>query len=830
MPSGSESNRGLLDRVLTMRPSPRVERLRQRYLSSEHTLSTARERVVVRVMRKTEGEAMVTRRAKAFAAVVREMPVSIFPDELFVGWIGSSPYAEDRVSEGTCAMVEGTSTRLDGRSAKLEEILDTLGKSEATRFSVSDEDRRAIREEIIPYWRGTGNWERTRFARNSQLIPPEVTEVLQANTGSAMGRIGEPGGSLTYTHVGHTSANFEKVLKKGYLGIVQDAEDRLNRIDFTDSNELRKISFLKGVILAMEAAAGIGKRFADKARGMAENEGDAVRKAELLKMAGVCDQVPANPARTFYEALQSVWFTFFLHNWECSGSTAPGRVDQYLYPFYESDLREGRITKEEAQELIDCFLMRFAQGMAPNAPLTGASHHIDVGGYRADGSDATNELSYMFIEGMMHTRMVEPNFGVLVHSKTPDDLLIKACRLCSLGTGNPMFLNHDEIVENFLARGTLGGPPVTLEVARKSGVIGCNEPVVHHMEGGFVIGGVLSMPTPLELVLNNGWSRAHKKRLGLETGDPRVFKSFAELQEAFRKQLVWLLRHFNVAANIAEMTIAEMYPTLFQSALLEDCIEKGICREEGGARYNFGCGVGTIGASDVGDSLAAIKRVVFEEKKITMGQLCDALERNFEGCEELHRMLLKVPKFGNDDDDADEQTAWIMHIYCQEIKRFKNTRGGYMLPVQIPLAGYVAVGAATGALPSGRRAGEPLSDGISPTRGSDVEGPTAVLKSVGKVNNAEVSLGQTLNMRIDPAVFKDGDGFKRFADLIRTLVDQKIHHVQFNIVSSETLRAAQREPEKYQDLLVRVAGYCAYFVRLTKALQDGIIARTQHGL
>jgi formate C-acetyltransferase len=333
----------------------------------------------------------------------------------------------------------------------------------------------------------------------------------------------------------------------------------------------------------------------------------------------------------------------------------------------------------------------------------------------------------------------------------------------------------------------------------------------------------------IETVMTNGRKGFPGGLIGPQTGDPREFKNFEEVREAYRKQLAWAFERETIGSNIGERLMAEFDPTVFQSALIDDCLEKGICREAGGARYNFGPFVGGNGGPDAGDSLAAIKKLVFDEKKITMDQLCDALEKNFEGYDDLRQMLLDAPKFGNDDDDADEHTAWVMHTFCQESIKLKNTRGGHKIPVHIPLSSYVRAGWAVGALPSGRLAGEPLSDSISPTQGSDVSGLTSVLKSVGKVDHAEVFAGITFNLRLDPLIFKNDYGFKMMADLIRTFVDQKIHHVQFNIVSSDTLKAAQKEPENYKDLMVRVAGYVARFVELPTQVQDSIITRTVHG-
>jgi len=665
-----EKRETMLKRILTVQPTQRVERQKQCYLNRNLVYSIDRDRIEVRVMKETEGEPMVTRKAKLFAAIVRELPIDIYPDELIVGWYDPMP--------NNCPLpVKCAPT--------LEDNLDILSKRDHNPIFITEEQKRELREEIIPYWRGQGNWEKTRISPiNYDPVPidfpPELWYSLQ---------------SMASWHVGHFIANNEKVLKKGFLGIKKDAEERLARLDHSNPDELKKVPFLQGVIMAMEAAAEIGKRFAARARELAEEEVDTKRKAELLKIAEVCNWVPANPARTFYEAIQSIWFTHILHWWETrdAASISPGRMDQYLYPYFEADIREERITKEKVQELIDCFLLRpswflYSLNSLDGYLLTdtaGIAQHIDVGGLRADGTDATNELSYMILEGMMHTRLVEPNIGVLVHSRTPEDLLIKACQLCALGSGHPIFLNNDNIVVNLLGRGNLGGQPITLEIARKASAMGCNEPSLAGMDSGYCTSvRIQSLPQILESVLTNGRKGFPEGLLGARTGDPRKFKSFEELQEAYRKQLSWAFEKETIATNIGERLMAKFDPTVYQSALIEDCIEKGICREASGALYNFGPFFSGIGAPDVGDSLTAIKKLVFEEKKITMDQLCYALEKNFEGYGDLRQMLVKVPKFGNDDDYADEQTVWVMHTFCQEAIKHKNTRGGHKLPVHPP--------------------------------------------------------------------------------------------------------------------------------------------------
>ncbi len=779
-----EREKSLRDRVLTIKPTPRVERLRQKYLDTKDKVVIDILRTRTRVMKETEGEPTVTRQAKAFAAIVREMPINIYPDEPFVGWLFCEPRGAN--------LSGGQALALDGE-------LDTLSTRKITPFLISDEDKRELREEIIPYWKAHHDWGAT--------LP-------------------------------HWTAGYEKVLEKGLLGVKRDAEERLERLDLTDPEDFKKLSFLQGVIMALEAAAEIGDRFAAKARELANKEEEAGRKAELLKITEVCDWVPAHPARTFYEAIQSVWFIHILHALDNEHATGmgPGRPDQYLYPYYKRDIEEGRITKEEAQELIDCWFMRYSQyymiwrsdagSYGTHTPHT-PGHHLDVGGLKPDGTDGANALSYMFIEAVMHTPgMTEPTLGLLVHSKTPEDLLIKACQLTSLGGGYPMFINQDLRIESLLARSEImDGPPIPLALARKGTGAGCHELVIPDMESGFSFTTLL-LAGAVELALTNGWSRLSDRQVGIETGDPREFRSFDEVREAFSKQVAELLKNGIIASHTSERALQ---PKAFNSALVEDCIEKGISKEEGGARYNVS-GVQTWGRIDAGNSLAAIKKLVFDDKKITMDELCQALDKNFEDHEGIRRMCLAAPKFGNDEDYADEQVAWVTHIVNEEAKRYKSTYGGCKVVSEVPSASYIAVGKRVGALPSGRLAGEPLCEAATPTAGSAVNGPTAVLKSVGKVNNAEVNQGQTLNMRLDPAVFEKEDGFKRLADLIRVFVDQKVDHVQINVVFSDTLRAAQRDPDKYKDLTVKVAGYNARFVELHKDLQDSIIVRTEYGL
>lgn len=807
----------MLDGAMAMEPTPRVNRLKEDFLRAKPVIEIDHARIYTRTMKETEGEPMVIRRAKAFCTVVREMPINIVAEELFAGYVNATWAGHQVAAE---------------RGASIEGALDYMLKKGR---SLDAEDERELREDILPYWKAPEG--QSRSTQNHEVTPFLSSEIGQQLFYGGRRRAGQ---------YGHLIINYEKVLKKGFLGVKRDAEERLARLDTADPEELRKVPFLTGVLMAMEAAAEIGMRFAARARQLAAEAEDAGKKAALLKLAEVCDRVPANPARTFHEALQSVWFAYILQNWEAitNQAYAVARSDQYLYPYYEKDIAEGRITRAEAQELIDCWLLRFNipdwttdfdEGHQrilgdPSGRTIGGMKgcHLSVGGYKADGSDGTNELTYMFIEGMMHLGLPEPYFSVQVHSRMRDDLLIKACQLTSLGYGHPQFENADVLVPGIVTRGT-GGPPITMEEARGFASVGCQEPMLAGIEG-LNPSGIINGALALELALNNGVSRLTREQSGLKTGDPRQFSSFEDLREAYKKQFALLTEKATLMSNIRELNIAEKHPTVFISAMMEDCIEKGTCREEGGARHNAGPGLYAIGLPDNADSFAAIKKLVFEEKKITMTQLCDALDSNFEGHEDLRKMCLESPKYGNDVDYVDEQMVWLAREWAAECRKQKNPRGGNGVPGMQAYVTHIPYGRAVGALPSGRLAGKPLSDGASPCPGSDVHGPTAVFKSLSKVNGFEQNMTNILNMTLDPAVFKDKNGVKRLADLMRTFVDEKIQEVQFNVISPDTLRAAQKEPDQYQGLAVKVAGYSAFFTQLSKPLQDAIISRTDHGL
>ena len=787
-PQTSYRAESLLDSVLTTQPTLRIEKLRQEFLSLKPTASIDRALIETRVMKESEGEPVITRRAKVFAATVREMPITIFSDQLLVGGIGVKPL---------CANITPINQSAEGRKGFLSYL---LGLSRDAPFGDLSQEQRRELEEMTPYWKEQGRMGKT-------------------------------------FHYGHNIHDHQKVVKKGFLGIKKDAEESLTKLDLDKAEDLAKVPFLEGVISAMEAAAEIGARYAALAREMAETEFDSSRKAELLKMADVCDWVPSNPARTFREALQSYYISYLLLHWEVvpSPGFSQGRMDQYLYSYYENDIIEGRTNLEEAQELLDCYFLG-VNFESEDSPIT-------VGGVNIHGKDATNELSYMLIEASMHTRLKSPWLSVLLHHKMPEKLLIKASQLCALGTGHPQFVNNDVMIEQALARGVMGGPAITLQDARNASPQGCFELVIPGKDSGYLYFPMPNIAACMEMVMTNGGSmpfrnedenkkykgRRYNPFHGIETGNPQDFKTFEEVRAAFRKQLGQMRRNIQLAGTSLERSIIEFTPTVFESALIEGCIESGISREGGGAHYNFNNGGAPLGTTDAADSLTAIKKVIFEDKRATMAELWEALNNNFEGHEELHAQLLKAPKFGNDLDEADDQMAWVLHQWMEEFNQITNLRGGWGCPGGSVMGCYVPEGKRIRALPSGRLDGTPLVDASSPGQGKDVNGPTAVINSMGKCDHVEMLGGVTFNLRLDPVAFKYGD-FSRLVGLIRAFIDQKIFHMQINVISTDTLKQAQADPDNYRDLVVKVAGYNAFFTQLNKPLQDSIIARTQHGL
>jgi formate C-acetyltransferase len=628
---------------------------------------------------------------------------------------------------------------------------------------------------------------------------------------------------------GHTVLG-DVIYRKGLRDLQADIAESRNRLDFfADPEAWDKDQELQAMSIAAEAVIRFAERHAEKARQMSVTERNPVRRAELLRIAEVCSHVPAFAPRDFWEALQAYWFVHLgviteLNTWD---SFSPGRLDQHVFPLYERGLAEGTLTRETARELLECLWVKFNnQPAPPKVGVTAAESgtytdfaNINSGGLKPDGSSGVNELTYLILDVIDDMRLLQPSSNLQLSKKSPDRFLKRGLEIVRKGWGQPSIFNADMVVEELLRQGK------SIEDARAGGISGCVETGAFGKEA-YILTGYFNTAKVLEITLNNGVDPRTGKRIGVETGDPRRFSTYQELFAAFRKQLRYFIDVKIRGNNVIERLYAEFMPAPFLSILVDDCIQKGKDYNAGGPRYNTTYIMGTAPGS-VTDSLSAIRSHVFERRNITMGELLEALATNFKGHEKTRLLLWnKTPKFGNDDDYADAILSDVFDVFYEQINGRPNTKGGYYRVNYLSTTCHVYFGSVTGATPDGRRAWEPLSDGISPAQGADRHGPTAVLKSAAKLDHARTG-GTLLNQKFTPRLLEGEDGLQHLAQLVRAYFKLDGHHIQFNVVTAETLRAAQREPEKYRDLIVRVAGYSDYFCDLTPALQEEIIARTE---
>ncbi|MCX7973403.1 MAG: glycyl radical protein [Candidatus Aminicenantes bacterium] len=741
------------------------------------------------------------RRAMAFRYLLEKKAIWIGEGELIVGERGPAPKATPTYPEVTCHSLED---------------LEILNSRPKTPFLVDEETKRLYRDIIIPFWKGKTIREKI-FSEMSQ----EWKEAYEAGIFTEFMEQRAPG---------HTVLD-DKIYFKGFKDFKKQIEASKRRIDdFRDPEALKKREELKAMEIVADALIMYAHRHAAKARELAEKEANPQRKAELLRIAEICSHVPENPPRDFWEALQYYWFVHLgviieLNTWD---SFNPGRLDQHLYPFYKQGLEDGTLTEEKAKELLQAFWIKFNNQPAP--PKVGVTAEesatyadfclINLGGVKKDGSDAVNELSYLILDVIDEMRLIQPSSMVQISKKTPDEFLLRALRILKTGYGQPSIFNTDAIIQEMLRQGK------SLEDARCGGASGCVEAGIFGKEA-YILTGYFNLPKVLEITLNNGVDPLTGKKIGLETGDPRNFTSFEELMTAFEKQVQHFVDIKIRGNNIIERIYAEYLPAPFLSLLIDDCIAKAKDYHDGGARYNTsyiqGVGIGTIT-----DCLTALKFHVFDKKSLSMEKFLEMLAHNFEGYEEWRQRLInKTPKYGNDDDYADNILRQVFEIYYQAINGRPNLKGGTYRINLLPTTVHVYFGKKTGATPDGRKAHEPLSEGVSPVQGADRRGPTAVIKSVAKIDHLRTG-GTLLNQKFTPQLLATEEGLKNLAHLIRTYFRLDGHHIQLNVVTAETLREAQRNPEKYRDLIVRVAGFSDYFVDLSQELQDEIIRRTEH--
>ncbi|TFG81642.1 MAG: formate C-acetyltransferase/glycerol dehydratase family glycyl radical enzyme, partial [Spirochaetales bacterium] len=619
------------------------------------------------------------------------------------------------------------------------------------------------------------------------------------------------------------------VFVKGFMGIMAEAREALANIEITDGEQADRMEFYRAAIFSCEGIIALGQRYALEATRLAGLEGNPGRKAELELIASTCSRVPALPPASFREAIQMVWFVQMGRVLsENAVALNLGRMDQYLYPFYAADVEKGILTPADAQELIDCLWIKLSEWIWAVSSNTAkffagysAFQNLTLGGKRPDGSDGTNILSYMCLRAAAEVRTHQPNLSVRIHSDCPEEFLLATCRLARMGMGFPAIHNDRTGTAMLLAAG------LSPEDARDWSNCGC---VVPHSRkiGEWTAAANINLGSALEFALNDGRSRIDGKRLGLPTGEPGTFTDFEHLKAAFFSQLAWLVKQASIATGIAQQVHSRMAPRPFLSLLVEGCMEKGMDLSAGGAKYNVGAVLTGIGLADTANALEAVRILVFERRAVSMESLCEALDRDWEGFEDLRAMALKCSKYGNDEARVDLLAVEISDFFHREIRSRRDWFGSSFNSAFMGISNYIPAGSVVGATPDGRRAGTPLTEGCSAHAGSDSTSPTALMKSAAKLNHESHSGGTLLNVKFSPGALKTDRDVANLAAMIRAYFELGAFHVQFNVISKETLLAARERPEEHQDLLVRVAGYSARFVTLSKEVQDAIIERTSY--
>ena len=744
------------------------------------------------------------RRGLAIKSILEHVSINIYDGELIVGNYASTP-------RGAPVFPETTGKWLGNELA-------TFWTRSVDRVMITDEKIALLRNEVLPYWE-----DKTVQTYALGYIPEETTRVW---------RIDYPvfaAENYLRSSIGHVIPGSRVVLEKGFEGIIADAKRLCESLDLADPASLEKRNFYRSVIFACEGAIAFAKRFSALAAAKAQEETNIVRKKELEGIALICDRVPAKPARNFREALQCFWFEQLilqleLENWALSTE----RFDNLMFPYYQADIKNGSLTRETAQELVECLWIKFFEILRAYDTLNATyfsgfsiGQILTIGGVDENGRDDTNELTFVCMEAEDNMRLTQPNLAVRLNKNTPDEFLFRVCEYIAVGTGKPSLFNDEVHIPALLRDG------VELKDARNYGLVGCVEPTPVGNCFGWTNGAMFNLAKCLELALNNGKCMLSGKQVGIETGDPTCFRTFDTLFEAYSKQVAYFVRHMIIVDNAIDITHQKIMPAPLLSATIDGCLEKGIDVIRGGARYNF-VGPQGVGLADVADSLAAIKMMVFEQAKLSMKEMVTALVSNFDGAETLRKTLMDAPHFGNDDDFVDRIAVLVGRQYCTEVAKYQNARGGKYRPGLYPVSANVPMGLDVAALPSGRLARSPLADGVSPVAGSDHRGPTCVMKSVSKLDHLVASNGTLLNQKFSPSALSGRDNLIKFANLIRSYFELGGMHIQFNVVTAKTLREAQKEPEKYRNLLVRVAGYSAFFVDLDKSLQENIISRTEH--
>lgn len=782
----------------------RISQLRQQSIDAVNHLTAERALLLTDFYKSDQarGLSVPVTRARAFEHILRHKQIYIGHNELIVGERGPAPKATPTYPE-ICVHSTGD--------------LDILDKRAKVSFKVDDEVRRAYTDTIIPFWTGKSNREKVMGA-----MTPQWLESYRAGIFTEFQEQRAPG---------HTVCG-AKIYGKGMLDIINDISVAKEKLDYiNDPQAFDKAEELKAMEISARAIVMWAERHAEKLLVMAKAETNVLRRDELLHMATVCQKVPAHAPETLHEALQYYWFVHLgviteLNPWD---SFNPGRLDQHLLPFYLRDLLNGIITKEQTRELLQAFWIKFNNH--PSPPKVGVTAEesntytdfclINLGGVKSDGSDACNEMTYLLLDVIEEMRLLQPSSMVQVSKKNPDRMVDRTIKILKTGFGQPSIFNTDAIVQELMRQGK------DIVDARRGGASGCVESGAFGTEAYFLT-GYFNLPKILELTLNNGIDPLTGKQLGPQTGNAQSFANYAQLLDAFKTQVTYFADMKIVGNNTIERIFANNLPVPFLSLLIDDCIPSGTDYVSGGARYNTSYIQG-VGLGTVTDCLSALKHHVFDNRKIEMPALLNAMAVNFEGHEQLrYHLWFETPKFGNDIDEADLRANEVFEIFYDAVNEKHNTRGGVHRINLLPTTCHVYFGKMTGALPDGRKAFTPLSEGISPVQGADHCGPTAVINSAAKIDHLRTG-GTLLNQKFTPDFFEDDEAIRNLTKLVRSYFRLDGHHIQFNVVSADVLREAQKHPENHRDLIVRVAGYSDYFNDLGVDLQNEIIERTEHG-
>ena len=829
--------------------SPRIARLIHDLYANMPEIEADRAELVTESYKQTEHLPIIKRRSAAFRHILENIPIVIREGELIVGSSSIAP--------------RGCQTFPEFSYEWLPPEYETIATREADPFYISPDTIRRL-EAVHPYWKG-----KTVSDLAAANMDPEVLDVFMNHGIFTVG-------NYFFNGVGHVNVNYEKVINQGLETYIEECKAQLATLTRGQGDYAEKRNFWESVIESCEAVITYARRYSDLALAQAAECTDSDRKAELLTIAEACDHVPAKPARSFHEACQGFWFIQQLMQMESSGhSISPGRFDQYMYPFFKADLDEGKITYEAAQELIDCIWVKLndlnkvrdaasAEGFAGY----GLFQNLIMGGQDEFGLDAPNDLSYMCMEAQMHVRLPQPSLSIRVWNGSPHSLLIKAAAVTREGMGVPAFYNDEVIIPSMMSRG------YTLEDARGYCIIGCGEPSACHKTDGWHDAAFFNMVRPLELVFSSGMDKG--EQIGPKTMDVLEMTSFEQFFDAYKAQQEFFIEMMAQADNAVDAAHAVRCPLPFESCLIDDCIANGKSVQEGGCHYNF-TGPQGFGIANVADSLAVMRKLVFEDGVITMAEMKQALADNFgkgatnkrameltteaakmldaEGKEvnadlikaiymgfknashisadkkarydEMLNMIADVPKYGNDLREVDLFAREVGQTYTKPLLQHTNPRGGMFHAGLYPVSANVPLGHQAGASPDGRLSNTPIADGVGPMSGRDVKGPTATANSVSRLDLGDASNGTLLNQKFHPSARAGEMGLEKFVAYLRGFFDQKGMHVQYNVISRETLLDAQAHPENYKTLVVRVAGYSALFTTLSRSLQDDIISRTE---